>query len=83
MKKIKITAFFAAAAMAGLLLTGCSGGSEKSSGTKTETNESGTQAQGTEAKKDSVVVVMTTNSEPESGFDRRMAGERESTSMSR
>ena len=77
MRKIKITAILAAAAAAGMMLSGCSG-SAKRADTAGETKEaaSGTNGAATESretgmegKKDSVVVVMTTNSEPESGFD--------------
>ena len=70
MKKTKTSALFAMAAAAALALTGCSGSGSGKDGTA-EANGTAVQeqAENTQQQKDSVVVVMTTNSEPEAGFD--------------
>lgn len=81
MKKSKLTAFFAFTAAVCLSLSGCSGagsgnGSENGNSAGSDSvndgnmvQENGEDEAGRGQPKDSVVVVMTTNSEPESGFD--------------
>lgn len=73
MRKFEMkTAALAAFMTACLALSGCSGSGEDGAaetGNEAEETAKQTQAEDSVSAKDSVVVVMTTNSEPESGFD--------------